>query len=169
MTTKQEIEQEAAACRIACANSKVGDLMSHIHHELWLEHLTEPIENRISFILVYKPVTEQAERLRRLRPFDREKAAADWKKADADLTKALADLKKADADLKKAAAADWTKALADWKKADAADWKKAAAADWKKADAAWEKAYADPAMQRVHAETCGCGWSATSDIFGKSR
>ena len=106
-----EIQQAADACREACKNSKVGDVMQHIHHEQWLEVLTEPIDNRIAFILANKTPCQQAERLRRLRPFNWKKADADWKKADDDLKKACADWKKAEADLKKA--------YDDLKKADA--------------------------------------------------
>ena len=94
----EDIEREAQLCREACKDVKIGDLMSHIHHGQWLEELTEPIENRIAFILVNKDPEEQAERLRRMRPFD-------WKKADADWKKAYADWKKADADWEKAYAA----------------------------------------------------------------
>ena len=101
----EDIEREAQLCREACKDVKIGDLMSHIHHGQWLEELTEPIENRIAFILVNKDPEEQAERLRRMRPFDRKKADADWKKAYADWEKAYADWKKADADWEKADAA----------------------------------------------------------------
>ncbi len=58
---KAEIQREAALCREACKNSKVGDVMQHIHHERWLEILTEPIENRIQFILTHKHESEQEE------------------------------------------------------------------------------------------------------------
>ena len=162
----EDIEREAQLCREACKDVKIGDLMSHIHHGQWLEELTEPIENRIAFILVNKDPEEQAERLRRMRPFDWEKAYADWEKADADWEKAYADRKKADADWKKAYA-NRKKAYADWEKADA-DWEKADA-DWKKADADWEKADAAPAMLKVHAEVCGCPWGPNTDIFGAKR
>ena len=91
----EDIEREAQLCREACKDVKIGDLMSHIHHGQWLEELTEPIENRIAFILVNKDPEEQAERLRRMRPFDWEKAYADRKKADADWEKADADWEKA--------------------------------------------------------------------------
>ena len=162
----EDIEREAQLCREACKDVKIGDLMSHIHHGQWLEELTEPIENRIAFILVNKDPEEQAERLRRMRPFDWEKAYADRKKADADWKKAYADWEKADADWEKAYA-DWKKAYADRKKAYA-DWEKADA-DWEKADADWEKAYAAPAMLKVHAEVCGCPWGPNTDIFGAKR
>src|SRR5208282_1020294 len=92
-----DIAIAAAECREACKDCKVGDVMQHIHHEQWLEVLTEPIEHRIVFIVSNKATSEQAERLRRLRPFNRAKADADlkkafvaWAKADADCTKAYA-------------------------------------------------------------------------------
>ena len=89
-----EIRQEADACREACKNCKVGDVMQHIHHEKWLEILTEPIKNRIAFILANKTPPEQAERLRRLRPFNRMKAYVDRMKAYVDEEKAYADWEK---------------------------------------------------------------------------
>jgi len=156
MTT---IHSAAAECREACKDCKVGDVMQHIHHEQWLEVLIEPIEYRIVFILVYKATSEQAERLLRLRPFNREKADADWEKADTDRRKAEADWE--------IAFADWEKAFADWRKADA-DWEKADE-DWEKANADRKKAFASPEMLKVHAAVCGCPWDATHDIFGNRR
>ncbi len=172
------IAQEAEACRKAFEGVQVGALVQHCHHAQWLEILTEPAENRIAFILNNKAVSEQAERLRRFRPFDPDKADADWKKMYADREKAYADWKKADAEWAKAYA-DWKKAYADWEKADAAypDRKKVDAADadrdkayadWRKADADWKKADAVPALLAVHAKVCGCAWDATHNIFGKT-
>ena len=63
------IAKEARACRAACAHSKVGDLMQLLHHGQLAEVLSEPVENRISYILNYKPKEEQALRLRMLRPW----------------------------------------------------------------------------------------------------
>ena len=154
-----EIQQAADACLAACKNSKVGDVMQHIHHEQWLEVLTEPIDNRIAFILANKTPSQQAERLRRLRPFNWKKADADRKKAYADVEKAYADWKKAEADRKKAYS-DRKKAEADWEKADA---------DRKKAYADWDKACVAPAMLSIHAQVCGCPWDKTHDIFGGVR
>ena len=99
------IETAAAECRKACANLKIGDTVQHIHHGEWLEILTEPIENRIAFILTHKPEHERAERLRRMRPLSN----ADGQKSDADRQKACADCQKSDA--------DWQKACADYQKA----------------------------------------------------
>ena len=135
------IATEASKCREAFEGVEVGAIVQHCHHERWLERLTEPAENRITFILENKAKDEQAERLRRFRPL----ADADWQKADA----------------------DWQKAYADWQKADAD--KQKAYADKQKADADKQKADVSPAMIALHAEICGCAWSATTDIFGNSR
>ncbi len=170
------IATEASKCREAFEGVEVGAIVQHCHHERWLERLTEPAENRITFILENKAKDEQAERLRRFRPLadaDKQKAYADWQKAYADWQKADADWQKADADWQKAEA-DWQKAYADWQKAYAdkqkadAD-KQKAYADRQKADADWQKADVSPAMIALHAEICGCAWSATTDIFGNSR
>ena len=61
------IAQEEAACRAAWKNSKATSAW-HCHHETLAEALTEPAENRIDYILSYKPANEQALRLRLLRP-----------------------------------------------------------------------------------------------------
>ena len=82
MTIQEEIQREAELCRKAFVGVQVGALVSHCHHEQWLEWLTEPAENRIQFILANKALGEQAERLRRFRPFDLQKADADLQKAD---------------------------------------------------------------------------------------
>ena len=121
------IATEASKCREAFEGVEVGAIVQHCHHERWLERLTEPAENRITFILENKAKDEQAERLRRFRPLadaDKQKADADWQKAYADKQKAYAD---------------------------------------------WQKADVSPAMIALHAEICGCAWSATTDIFGNSR
>src|SRR5208282_900944 len=101
-TPYDEIDRAASECLEACKDSKIGDLMQHIHHGQWLEILTEPVKNRIAFIISTKLPSERAERLRRLRPFDFGKAYADLKKAYAERKKAYA---------------DWNKATADWEKA----------------------------------------------------
>ena len=112
----QSIAKEAAACREACMEAKVGDPMWLLHHELLLEWLTEPVENRIAYILSEKPKREQARRLRELRPVK--------------------------GPLPKTVAAAWAEYAAAWAKADAA-WAKSDAAQaeydaaWAEADAAW--------------------------------
>ena len=70
------IEEEAAACRKAFKGSKVGDWVVHLHHGTdCVEQLTEPIENRIAYILAHKPEGERAVRLRFMRPVSKKKAA----------------------------------------------------------------------------------------------
>src|SRR5208282_4931801 len=132
-TPYDEIDRAASECLEACKDSKIGDLMQHIHHGLWLEILNEPVENRIAFIISTKLPSERAERLRRLRPFNFGK---EWGKAYADLKKSYADQKKADADQKKADAAREKAAAAREKTFSGSCFA------WKKADAAWNKAYA---------------------------
>jgi hypothetical protein len=115
----KSIEKEEADCRARCEGMKVGDWILHCHHEVLLERLTEPVENRINYILRSK-TDNVALRLRLMTPpiLDAEVLAdAEWKKADAEW-------KKADA--------EWKKAYAEWEKADA---------EWEKADTEWEKAY----------------------------
>jgi hypothetical protein len=80
------IEDEAAACRAACAGSKVGDWMRHIHHEAAFEQLDKPVQNRIRYIETTKPERERAARLRALRPSLRgAELAPIWAKYDAEL------------------------------------------------------------------------------------
>ena len=111
------IEQEAADCRAAFANSKVGDAVWLCHHEVLCEPLRELPENRISYILSSKSRNEQARRLREFRPV-RGKLPAEWDKANAELAKARAEWYKANAELSKAGA-EWDKAYAEWAKAGA--------------------------------------------------
>src|SRR5208283_4454750 len=96
---------------------KVGDLVWHIHHDVLVERLTEPIENRIEFIMYQKPKGEVETRLRLMKPVrgklpvlgkahaeldkayaELGKAYAEWVKAQAELDKAYAELGKAKAD-----------------------------------------------------------------------
>jgi len=62
------IEEEAAACRAAFAAVQVGDWALFCHHNIIVEQLREPPENRISYILSEKPKNEQAARLHWFRP-----------------------------------------------------------------------------------------------------
>jgi len=64
----KSIAQEAKRCRVAFKGAKVGDLVWFCHHEIPIEVLTEPPENRIKFILFYKSEMEQAIRLHWFRP-----------------------------------------------------------------------------------------------------
>ena len=62
------IDAEAAACRAAFAACPDAAHAAHVHHEEPCEALTEPIENRIAYILREKPEHERALRLRLMRP-----------------------------------------------------------------------------------------------------
>ena len=151
--------EAATECRKACKESQPGDVMQHIHHERWLEILTEPVENRIAFILSNKAIPEQVERLRRLRPFEWKRADAEWERAYAEWERAYAEWERANA--------EWKRAYAEWERANA-KWKRAYA-EWKRAYAEWERADASLEMLNLHAEICGCPWDATHDIFGQER
>ena len=149
----KSITEEAADCRAAWADAPKAKIAHCCHHEVHVEPLTEPAENRIEYILREKPKREQALRLRLFRPWTvrlpkaMQKADADWQKADADRQRAYA---------------DWQKAYADRQKAYA---------DMQKADADWQKAYADwqqtPAFIKEHTKLFpDCTWNGKS-IFGK--
>ena len=64
----KSIEKELAACRKAFAEHPNAKLVWCCHHEVLVEKLTEPFENRISYILSNKPEAEQAVRFRNFRP-----------------------------------------------------------------------------------------------------
>ena len=76
------IDEEAADCRAAFANSKVGDLVNFCHHEEPVEALVQPAEDRIAYILTEKPLWEQALRLRLFRPI-KDAGQIEWQLADA--------------------------------------------------------------------------------------
>ena len=113
MLNLKSISEEEADCRAAFAGVSVGALVLHCHHDVLLELLLEPAENRINCILHYKPKTEQALRLRLFRPLlpacfraELDTARAEWVKADA---------KWADAEWAEAGA-KWDRACAEWTK-----------------------------------------------------
>jgi hypothetical protein len=127
---------------------KVGDICLHVHHEIFAEPLTEPIENRIWYILEYKPVAEQALRLRMMGPpiiDEQVMADAAWLKAEAGLKKASAAWLKADDELQKAHAA-WQKAYDELQKAEAV----------------WQKAY-EPHYRRLYPDS---PWNGTTIFAG---
>ena len=64
----KSIDEEAADCRAAWAAAPGATAGLHIHHETLVETVTEPIENRIRFILSGKPEYGRATRLRAMRP-----------------------------------------------------------------------------------------------------
>ena len=71
MVDIEEIRREVELCRKAFEGVEVGALVQHYHHGgQWLAELMEPPENRILLILQNKNEHEQAERLRRFRPFE---------------------------------------------------------------------------------------------------
>ena len=59
----KSIADEAADCRNAFEGVEVGALVYLCHHEKLFEKLAEPAENRITYILSYKPLDQQALRL----------------------------------------------------------------------------------------------------------
>ena len=62
------IPKEAAACRAAFAAQPEATVALHLHHEVFAEPIIEPIEHRITYILILKPKHERALRLRLMRP-----------------------------------------------------------------------------------------------------
>ena len=70
-----------------------GDWVWHVHHDILLQRLNEPIENRVDYIKSTKPKSEIPIRLRLLRPAKGlgkteayakwEEAYAKWEEADA--------------------------------------------------------------------------------------
>jgi len=144
MLTLKTIIEEAADCRARCAGMKVGDLIFHCHHDVLCEILTEPVTNRIDYILSSKQ-DNVALRLRLMGPpivDDLVRADAELSKADAELSKARAELSKADAELSKA------RAELSW-----------AYAEWSKADAKWSKAYAELSKARAELSKAYTEWS----------
>ena len=141
----QSIAKEAALCRKACKNSKVGDVMCFLHHGEAVEVLTEPVENRIKYILSDKPKNEQAIRLHWLRPCPFKlptklgEARAKWNEANAKLVEANAKWSEARAKLDEANA-KWSEARAKLGEANA-QWHEAGAklvearAKWNEANA----------------------------------
>jgi len=104
----KSIEEEAEACRAATAHLKVGDWAWLVHHEILAETLTEPIENRISYILENK-TDNVALRLRLLRPLVEDEAML----SDAELNKVRNEYIKARTDYYKASA-KWYKVRAEY-------------------------------------------------------
>ena len=82
MIAYKSIEEEAADCRAAWAAMPDAVAGLHIHHEVSAELLTEPIKNRIGYILRNKPKDEQAARLRAMRPIPAQ-AWAEYERVDA--------------------------------------------------------------------------------------
>jgi hypothetical protein len=70
----KSIEEELADCRAAFAQHPNANLVWMCHHEVLIEPLIEPFENRINYILINKPENERAVRLRNFRPVKNEAA-----------------------------------------------------------------------------------------------
>jgi hypothetical protein len=64
------IEEETKLCRKAMKGVKKGDLVFFCHHGRPIEELTEPVRNRIKYILEHKGEEEQALRLHWFRPIE---------------------------------------------------------------------------------------------------
>jgi len=122
----------------------------HIHHEVLVEALTEPLKNRIKYIKENKPKDEIELRLRLIKPV-KGKLPSEFIKADQARVKAYQALVKAYQARGKANQA--------WDKADQA---------FIKANQAWVKALKDsiPALEKLHKKECGCGWNGKT-IFTK--
>jgi len=131
----KSIEEEAKDCRAACAHLKVGEWAWLVHHEILAEPLTEPIENRIKWILENK-TDDVALRLRLLRPLVEDEAM----RSDAELNKAIDEYNKVSAEYYKVRA-EWSKALDEYDKARAEQFK--ARAEYYKARAEYDKANAE--------------------------
>jgi len=138
---------ESERCAYPPPLPKVGDFVWHVHHDILVEPLTEPFENRVEYIRRFKPEHEVETRLRLMRPV-RETISPPkyWSEADAKRREAGAKRREADA--------RWSEADAKGKKADAkrreadAKWsetyakRREADAKWREADAKWSETYA---------------------------
>lgn len=82
------IAREVVDCRAAWAAVPHATTGVHIHHELLIEWLREPIEQRISYILRVKPESQQALRLRLMRPVN-SMVWQEYKKIEASETRKL--------------------------------------------------------------------------------
>ena len=122
-----------------------GDWAWHVHHDILLQRLKEPIENRVDYIKSTKPKSEIPIRLRLLRPAK-------------GLGKTEAYAKRREADAK------WREAYAKRREADAK--RREADAKRREADA---KLQADPAVLALHKVQCpDCPWDGKT-IFPKAK
>jgi len=112
----------------------------HVHHDTLMEPLTEPIAERVKFILETKPSCEIETRLRWLAPVIGP-LPGKWAEAQVAWAKALAEVDKAAAELDKALI-ELDKARAEWHKA---------------------RAECHAELEALHAqEHPGCPWDGTS-------
>jgi hypothetical protein len=145
----------------------LGSLWWCIHHEVILEPLTEPIENRVRFIRERKAAHEVETRLRAMRPvkgplpMEVQQAGAAWQQA-------YAAWRQAGAAWQQAGAA-WQQAYAAWQQAYAA-WQQAYAA-YQQADAAWRQALREhaPEIDALFAVECAdVPWGPDGLVFPES-
>ena len=68
MIEPRTVKQAETECRIAWEAHPEAEYGWCIHHDTEIERLMEPIENRIDYILKYKPEKERITRLDNLRP-----------------------------------------------------------------------------------------------------
>src|SRR3990167_4449600 len=139
----------------------------HIHHEILVELLTEPLKNRIAYIKRNKPKGEIKLRLRLLRPV-KGKLSKEVVKADQARDKAYQAWDKADQARDKAYQA-WDKAYQARDKADQARDKAYQA--WDKADQARDKAIEKhkDEIEALHKKECPkCPWNGKT-IFPRKR
>jgi len=64
----KSIRAEEKACRIAWSRSRGAELGAHVHHNAAFEQLSDPYQDRMDYILAFKPERERALRLRLFRP-----------------------------------------------------------------------------------------------------
>jgi len=114
----------------------------HIHHEILLEALTEPLKNRIKYIKGTKPEDEIELRLKLIKPV-KGKLPSEFIKAEQEREEAYQ---------------AWVKANQAWVKANQALYEANQALD--KAYQAWVKAFTDnmPALEKLHKVECGCAY-----------
>lgn len=72
MIELKSIREEAADCRARFRGIEVGSWVMFCHHDVVIEQLTEPPENRIRYILSEKPTAQQPLRLHLFRPIPKE-------------------------------------------------------------------------------------------------
>jgi len=93
MTELKSAEQELSDCKAAWSASPKAKFAWTCHHQILIEPLTEPYQNRIDYILSDKDNSEHAVRFRNFRPVritllpELDKAYAEWNKELTDLHK----------------------------------------------------------------------------------
>ena len=139
----QNIETELTACQEAWNNNKDAKWTWCCHHSIRFEELTEPLENRIAYILTKKPENERAIRLHNFRPV-RIELPKELKKARVELNKTCA---------------EFNKVRAEWNKA---------CAEFNKASAEWDKACAELINSNLHDQDWPDNTWNGKDIFGEA-